>query len=486
MLPPLVGCVAFQSKENDNKYLRYVHESEEEAHKLLHMSGEDALNPFTRFCVEPSREHDGLVHVRCCYNNKYWVAREVDGKWWVHGDANEPVEDPSNPCCTLFKPILTADDEDSLACSLIHVQLGKETLMFTGTKAEEADHVKGRRSCLRVQAAGDADAAIAMFAVSKQDGAVLPRNVCFMGDNKMFLRGVVRQGYPYLEYSSNDMAASDVRNVTETRNDGRVRIWSVRFGKYWRRSPNWIWADANSDSWGNPDTQFRVVQVGAGDGDGDFFALRNLGNNNFCKRLTTEGKESCLNAAADSITREARMRIRETVFSRTIDEVEYQVKDARIYGQRVLTVDSAEGANITTDSSTKLSLSFKKVTTGQRSWNSSVTLKLGVSTAISAGIPLLAEGKITVSSEFSGSYSWGTTIQESQESSVTYQVDVPPMTKVTVTLLATQAKYDVPFYYRQKDILTDGTTQTSNLRDGIYTGANAYNFKFEITKVEKL
>ena len=62
---------------------------------------------------------------------------------------------------------------------------------------------------------------------------------------------------------------------------------------------------------------------------------------------------------------------------------------------------------------------------------------------------------------------------------------VPAMTKVTVTMTATQASCDVPFSYTQRDILTNGKYVIYNLDDGVYKGVNAFNFKYQ-TKEEKL
>ena len=105
MSSPLVtgGCFALKSKIN-GKYLRYSPEKE----KILEVSGEDVLSPYTRFRAELSREQDGHVHIRCCYNNKYWVAEKRHGdEWWIAGSADKPEEDLSELSCTLFqlKPV---------------------------------------------------------------------------------------------------------------------------------------------------------------------------------------------------------------------------------------------------------------------------------------------------------------------------------------------------------------------------------------------
>jgi hypothetical protein len=95
-----------------------VHEHRDEKYRQLELSGEDALNIFTRFDVEPSRLHDGLVHIRSRYNRKYWVARRQhvngDGDGWiVVAGADEAEEDLSKPSCTLIKAVPVASSDDA-------------------------------------------------------------------------------------------------------------------------------------------------------------------------------------------------------------------------------------------------------------------------------------------------------------------------------------------------------------------------------------
>ena len=53
----------------------------------------------------------------------------------------------------------------------------------------------------------------------------------------------VEYGLNYLEFSANDIADPTVRNIIHTNSDGTIRIYSSHYGKFWRRSPNWIWGD---------------------------------------------------------------------------------------------------------------------------------------------------------------------------------------------------------------------------------------------------
>ena len=47
------------------------------------------------------------MHIRCCYDNKYWAPRQLpyDGGWVVAGAAYEAEEDLSEPTCTLFRAV---------------------------------------------------------------------------------------------------------------------------------------------------------------------------------------------------------------------------------------------------------------------------------------------------------------------------------------------------------------------------------------------
>ncbi|KAI9070549.1 hypothetical protein K1719_047487 [Acacia pycnantha] len=90
----------------------------------------------------------------------------------------------------------------------------------------------------------------------------------------------------YLQFASNDVGDdTTVGNEIFTTHDGSIRVKSDYFGKFWRRSPNWIQDDSNDTTNNNSDTLFWPVKV-----DNNVVALRNLGNNNFCKRLTTVPK----------------------------------------------------------------------------------------------------------------------------------------------------------------------------------------------------
>ncbi|KAF7142853.1 hypothetical protein RHSIM_Rhsim05G0011200 [Rhododendron simsii] len=445
---------AIQSRSQT--YLRHVNE-DGELHGFLEFSGEEIVSPYTKFQIETAKStaagngDHGFVHIRCCYNNKCLVAKSISGDSYIIAGADEPNEDQSQSSCTLFEPIQidgeggtgsSSSSTTTTAARFRHVQLGRYLLypiMSFGVKY---------RACLVAGLSYTNPEGYDIFDIMDWESLlILPKHVAFKGDN-----------------------------------DGNVRIKNNHFGKFWRRSPNWIWADSNDTTNNNSDTLFSPVKVGD-----NIVALRNLGNNNFCKRLTADGKTNCLNAAISTISKETRMVVEELVISREIYNVNFRTLDAthaRIYNQNIILLATQPATNTTQETHTS-TLNLTYTDTKSRTWNGSVSLKLGVEISIESGIPLIEEGKIVVTTEFTGSYEWGETVSTENQVESDYMVPVPPMTKVTVSLLATQGSCDVPFSYTQRDTLMNGEQVIQNLDDGVYTGINCFNFYYD-TKEEKL
>ncbi|KAI9077499.1 hypothetical protein K1719_040521 [Acacia pycnantha] len=460
--------VVLKSNYN-NKYLRYIQE-DVQVHGFLQFSGEEVVSPYVKFEVERAKGGNGLVHIRCCYNNKYWV-RWTQNHWWIVAGADEPEEDQSKWSCTLFKPIYV-DADDTKTVRFLHVQLGHYACLWR-IAAPFA-------SCLFAGSEiPNNDSCDVCTIVDWESLLIMPKHVAFKGDNGQYLSARWIEGHEYLQFGSNDVGDPTVGNEIFTTFDGNIRVKSDHFDKFWRRSPNWIWADSNDTTNNNSDTLFWPIKV-----DNNVVALRNLGNNNFCKRLTTEGETSCLNAGVSTISKEAQIEVEELVISRQIYNVNFRLLDARIYSQRVITMATGVAINRTQEpNNAEVKLSYTE--TKSSTWNASVSLKLGVKTSFQTGVPIIAEGKIEVSAEFSGAYQWGETKTSSTIVETVYKVTVPPMTMVTVSLLATVGSCDVPFSYTQRDTLTNGQQVTYNMDDGIYTGINSFNFKYE-TKQENL
>lgn len=309
----------------------------------------------------------------------------------------------------------------------------------------------------------------------------LPKRVVFKGDNGNYMAAVTPPGedHVFLQFYVNPEDKHDLRcsHTIHTNSDGTIRIESDYYGKFWRLSPNWIWADSDDRTSNNRDTLFRPIKL---DGDG-MYALQNVSNGNYCKRLTADYKQSCLNASSPSIHREARLKMEEAVISRRIYDVHYRFEDAKIFGQKPITLITQDATNHgSTDNKEKIALKFE--TSKETTWDSSTSIKLGVTTSIEAGFPEVVSISVEVSTEFTSSYTWGETVTRTQEHSSDYEVTVPPNTMVSVRMLATQATCEVPFSYSQEDVLSSGDKVVYKFDDGVYRGVNSYGFNIDVSE----
>ncbi|CAL1410185.1 unnamed protein product [Linum trigynum] len=452
---------------HNQRYLRFTHEDTAQ-HGFLQFTGETVISPHVKFEVQHSTSAVGLVHLRCGYNNKYLV-RSSDTQLWIAAAADSAEEDRSKWSCTLFRPVSdgAVDNPQGGRNPLIrflHVQLNQYVTLFqlppfNNFAIASSSQPGGWRDTCEVVDWGSI--------------VVMPRHLVFKGDNGMYLRALVIERFNYHEFSATSSREATAGNEVFPNPDGSIRIWSNHYRRFWRRSPNWIWGDSTDTTSNNRDTVFWPVRVNR-----NVVALRCAGNNRFCKRLTAERKISCLNASDVTISEFAMLEVEERVSQRTISNVVFRLNDARVYDETPRTVFR----NIIVNNSPHTNSPTLTVTyanTQSKSWQSSLSFSFGVTTSVSGGFPKIAEAGIEISVETTEEYTWGETYESSAEVSQAYPVTVGPFSRATITVMVTQGSCDVPFSYTRKDDLFDGTSVTTRLDDGLYTGVNVYNFRGE-------
>ncbi|OEL18929.1 hypothetical protein BAE44_0020052 [Dichanthelium oligosanthes] len=473
MLSSLPTCAAFRSKSN-GKYLRSSAEDGEGANggQLLQLTGDDAENLLTRFFVETSSKHDGLVHIRC-YNNKYLVAERHHGDdWWIAGSADKPEEDLSQESSTLFqlKPV----EGDPMTIRFYHARLGKFFGIFSNSNG--ADEIS--EAFMHVIDEERSEQFVLEFFQY-----VLPKYVCFKGDNGKYLRAQSQQNNPVLVFESEDINDPTVRNTTTGNRDGTMRIKSDHSDRFWRNpvSPNlgpWIRADSSDTSNDDPNTLFLASYTGGA------IRLLNLGSNRYCKRLTTLNLEHGLAATGTQLEPWSRLQFEEPVLSRRITAI-LKPENAIIFGEKLLILATASVTNNTSSVMPRAKLTFDYTLEEMRRWHSMVHLKSPAQTLITSEDVYVQYGFIAVAPRFfNGMISWGTSIEKTSKVTEALFVDVPPMTKVTVTCKAVMSSYKLPFSYRQADKLIDGEIVEVQYDDGLYSGRNAHSFMYD-TNEEK-
>ncbi|XP_021894265.1 uncharacterized protein LOC110811944 [Carica papaya] len=461
--------IVLKSKYN-NQYLRYVQE-DSQVHSFLQFSGENVVSPFTKLEVVPAKT-EGLVHLKCCYNNRYLV-RWSPNHWWLVGAADEPDEDQSKWSCTLFKP--SSVDNNQQIFRFLHVQLGHYACLWRLAPPFGNCLFAGSESI-------DKDSCDVCIVIDVESLFVLPKYVGFkVEDHGKYLKGQTIERKPYLQFEANDVSDPATWHEASFTGDGSVRLKSNHFDKLWNLSPgSWILANADDTTASNKEMLFWPTKV-----NNDVVALRSLGNNNYCKRFTTT-LLSCLNANDTGISRFSRLQVKELVVSRKISNVKFHTRDARIYGKSLVPIASGSATN-NNEQKTDVQVNLSYVDVKNSSWNSTSTIKLGVPITINSPFAFLVdEGAFETIGEFEGSYEWGATKESTREVEIEYIVGtLEGKSKVTVTLLGTRVSTDIPFSYTQHDVLMDGKTITYDMDDGLYTCTTTFNFKYE-TKIEKV
>lgn len=118
----------FKSTTN-GKYLTYIAEDAEVAPNLLQYSSDELINSRNKYALEPAGNgEDGVMNIRCCYNNKYWRA-ESSSSLWIAAAASQPNENQSDWSCTLFKFAANTDG----GYEITHLNRGEPVVLYGDT-----------------------------------------------------------------------------------------------------------------------------------------------------------------------------------------------------------------------------------------------------------------------------------------------------------------------------------------------------------------
>ncbi|XP_071740200.1 uncharacterized protein [Rutidosis leptorrhynchoides] len=451
---------------------------------FLKFDEEQIWSPRVKFEVERAKSVgvQEMVHIRSCYNNKYWevLPAAANSTRVISASGEKPEEDRSKESCTLFK--IHSALTSNTAVRLQFVQNG----MDAGRLLPNSVYNVTIHGGMTVSDEFTNNGLSKEFNVTNWETLViLPKEVSFKSeelDGNYLCSRILDRRYPYQRFESGlDVGDPLVAKELFPTPNGNYRIKDMHFGKFWRLGGNWIWADAEEDSSNNNDTLFSIVKI-----SDTVMGLRNLGNNRFCGAVTKEGKTDCLNADYPTISRQTRLMIEERVLHREISDIKYRLSDSRIYQDEIQEVAHAFANNNSPTDNDTITLNYKITESRTSHWTNSVSTSVGVAVSFEVSIiPIIAKGEVEVTTEFSYSHEWGVSKTTEITKEVSYVVTVPPFKTIKVTLMATKAACDVPFSYTQTDLLTTGERVLITKDDGVYTGINSYNFNFSSQDVTK-
>ncbi|XP_047961326.1 uncharacterized protein LOC125206074 [Salvia hispanica] len=426
-----------------------------QADGYLGYGDESVFSPLVKIAVEKSTVNNNYVHLRFTYNNKYWQ-KSRDNNNLVTA-SNQPVEDTTDPFCTLFEPSVTPGH-----VKFTHVQTGLPVLYIY---VPSSLYIGGNFGT-------------GTFGMTDGDALVkMPKHITLKGDNGMYLKAIERYG-ARLQFGSNDATDKLSAHTVTLMPDGHVRLHSDYFGKFWLMADSdsgLVYGDFNDDPNFFYTTIFQPIKI-----DDNTIALRSTVNNDFCIRYSDANVSDCLAARADYIRTSSRMQVQELVMHRKIYNVIYRMGDARIYGE---TPFLAGTTTLTNNKDQVDTMSVEITYQDQKSYTFSrgFSLKAGVTATIETGVPFVAEGKIEVSFEISGSFQWDTTTTTTTSVTAQGSVPVPANSTVTVHYVGTRGTCNVPYSYTQQDqSSTTGEITYEDQTDGIYQGVSYYNFDFVV------
>ncbi|GMJ09861.1 hypothetical protein HRI_004655300 [Hibiscus trionum] len=449
-------------------YLSYIHEGGK-ADGFLRFMEPEVSGPYAKFEIESSKKED-LFHIRSCQSNKYWERTRLSPVPWEHLIAatnKNKEEDKSKDSCTLFQFISV--DPAQKTYRIKHVQTG----CYVRSAGSEPQFPKFDHGLLcesQEFASGNAD----VFTVIDWSSLmILPRHVAFKGPNNKYLC-LYNGSMPY--FGTDDIGEPTAAFEILPTKDGKISIKSSKTGKF-LRNDWWIWADVTSTD--NADTFFRPLKL-----NDQKIALISLSNNKFCKRLTADGYVNGLAAIVTSATEETRIKVEEPVLTREIYDIKYDLDNSRVYDE-VVDVVSRNSATNTAEEPSAMEVKLEYEDSKSSSWKTDLSIMLGIKTTMNFNVPFIFEGAVELSAEYQSGVEWGKDFGTTTKLEVVNKVMVPGRSEVTVYIVATKGKCDVPFTYKQRDILYDGSSVLREVKGGTYVGSNFYGHKFEI-KVKKL
>jgi hypothetical protein len=157
-----------------------------------------------------------------------------------------------------------------------------------------------------------------------------------------------------------------------------------------------------------------------------------------------------------------------------ITSITYDVDAAQIVGsptsRELYRQTVANQSDVTQTTSIQSSTSVSE-TSG---WSDTLGVKIGVSTSFQAGIPFIADGKITVSTEVTNSYTWNGSTTTTRVWSFNAPVTVPPHDTITALVTVQISTLVVPYTLEGIVELTSGVKLPGTIH-GVYTGTNSHD-----------
>jgi hypothetical protein len=168
------------------------------------------------------------------------------------------------------------------------------------------------------------------------------------------------------------------------------------------------------------------------------------------------------------------MEVGEPLLKKEIVKIEYNL-DA--WKKTEVTPEVALSASVQNPGTADVTqtLSYEYTKSEQGTWNNSAGVEIGVATAFSAGIPLIGEVGVEISTQASYNHEWGGSTGKEKKISSNTQVVVPARSKGKVKVIVKKALLSLPFSYTERRTYLNGKVEESVVKTGIYQNVESYD-----------
>ncbi|XP_028434305.1 natterin-3-like [Perca flavescens] len=135
--------------------------------------------------------------------------------------------------------------------------------------------------------------------------------------------------------------------------------------------------------------------------------------------------------------------------------------------------------------SVKRTTTLSKTTQKETRWDTSFSLTVGAKTTITAGIPLIVEGKIELSAEATFGFTKGTTHTESSTHTDSVEVEIPPNHTCRVSMVGHKYEEDIPYTARLKRTYRNGKTTWASI-SGTYKSVQMAEIRVVVDRCEPI
>jgi hypothetical protein len=340
---PTTRYIAICNRSN-SKYLTFLQDG------LLTFIASEKVRLAVHEVVYKTGLPNDVVLLRCA-NGRFWRLSESDSS--IRAD-RESIPNVSDTACHFITVVVREG-----VIAFRSVRNGQYAKRYTGG---------GYTDCYSAMISGLDQYCEVQVSAANDNALTLPRYLTFKGDNDKFMANYSESGHYWQKFHKSIANLSCIYKVAPLL-DGSVSLRSIEVNRFFRLSPNWIWADSTSPT-SNVECHFEPVKL-----SNTMLALKSMANNQFVKRYSDYWKD-CLCAVGTSVNDVyTHLTMMEAVKKRTLSNIRYLLNFVEISDIELIMVSQGALQNNTLNpADLQVTVTLTQSITESQSWSNSVTV----------------------------------------------------------------------------------------------------------------